>query len=145
MSHFSVSLILIIGGFIFLLMRLFTFENINEVDKSYLKKYMEDKFLLSVLSGSFLLIGILILVFQNNYSFSLKLIMHDWRIARSYLGLMFVCLGVMLLFFRDEILKDRKKEGIKSFANNSKNRFIILLLGIVLLISGFILILIKLL
>ena len=73
MSHFSVSLILIIGGFIFLLMRLFTFENINEVDKSYLKKYMEDKFLLSVLSGSFLLIGILILVFQNNYSFSFKI------------------------------------------------------------------------
>ncbi len=145
MSPVFAGIFLALIGLFILAIRLFTFENIEEVDKAHLKNYKVDRFLASLLSALFMSTGVvLIIVFNNKYPLSLKWIIHDMIIMKPYFGLILIFTGAISIFFRDEILKDRRKEGVKSLANNSKNRFIILLLGIILLISGFLLILIKL-
>ncbi|MFI5237543.1 MAG: hypothetical protein ACHQLA_06390 [Ignavibacteriales bacterium] len=143
MSALSVSLISFIGGLFFLIIRLFFFVDIKEVDKLYLKKVKLNSFLSIILSILFISESVLLFfIFYEDFKNPVEILEEDFYKGKIFFGSLIIFLGAVFIYYKEKIFEDWKKIGYRVPANYFKYRLHIILIGILLVVVGFIMIVI---
>ncbi len=143
MSALSLSLTLFIGGLFALIIRLFFFVDIKEVDKLYLKKVKLNSFVLIILSILFISDSIFIFfMFYEDFRNPVELLREDFYKGKIFFGVLILFLGAVFIYYKEKMFEDWKKNGYRVPVDYARYRPQILLIGTSLVIVGFILIII---
>ena len=143
MSALSVSIIMFFGGLLALIIRLFFFVDIKEVDKSDLNRIKINSFLLIILSILFISESVFIFfMFYEDFKNPVEVLKEDFYKGKIFFGALILFLGVVFIYYKEKMFEDWKKNGYRVPVDYTKYRPQILLIGTSLVIVGFILIII---
>jgi len=137
MSGFTASILSLLVGLIFLIIRLFFFVDLNEIEKSKLNQLKSNSFSLIFSSILFLIIGIVLFaITYPKIDDPINTITNDILEVKYFIGGFFVFLGIVFSFYRDKIFISWGKNGYKVPSNTTKYKNTILFIGIILILIG---------
>jgi len=137
MSVFSAIIVFFVGGLLSLIIRIFFFVNVRDVDKSHLNKIKINSFSLIAVGVLFLSISIILfLIFYKDYGHPLKMVINDFNKTKIYLFLILIVLSGYFLILNERIINSWEEDGIRIPLHNNKYKKFAISVGIFFLIAG---------